>query len=567
MIRRVFSIMVLLLPCFAYGANPTTDLNINVVPVGSPIINAATYGPITTPASVNVTFANGPGDGTDYIELQMYYSATPYTDTPIPLGTTSGTISIPLPYVKSDRPGYYMLIWFHGPDYVRLATDPGPIVINPTITPAAPTQGLPASAGGAPFTPQHVMNVCLSGCTYSLPSQAIALATANNWDYVKITIEGGDYGAGCGPGGCDLIPGSATTPNPILQVGGQMPAHLWLYGWSPDGVTFPHFWGQCSSSCPLITTGNVVAYEQQGQAAMTVDNIEFGPYTAWTIVPKDATAMTFRNIYVHDCAQGIVSADAPPMNAAFYNVHVARCGGNGGLDHDVYIGESGGQGTTTVLNSVFEQSKQGHAFKERSHIFNASCSIFSVNSDLMYLGSETMDVAEGGQWTIDHVLTSSGGASPSWSTGSAVDNVRYAHEPVVYPPYINTPTSTNSVWLHDVDATTYGFITWGAPMTNPPITTWANNIFEMPDTSQLVLGGIGYAFNAADGYPTQTGVQTDISFNPATNPIYQGRAAAGLPANGAYPQSYYDLLPVYNQVFGSFCTDPIGNVLLPTTSG
>ena len=82
----------------------------------------------------------------------------------------------------------------------------------------------------------------------------------------------------------------------------------------------------------------------------------------------------------------MITGNTQRITLNLYNDVFARHGSGNGPEHDIYVGEGDySSSVVNVKNSVFEQSFIGHAFKERAANLNATCSIFTVNQDMVYL--------------------------------------------------------------------------------------------------------------------------------------------------------------------------------------
>jgi hypothetical protein len=470
---------------------------------GGPTISTDNYAP-TAGSTVHVTVACGPGNPKDYVQFALAADFQAYGPYIYLNGATGGTFAFTIPNVSQDRPAQYKA-FFACCDSTRkiLAVDQ-PVVVPPTVNPPAPTQGLPASEAANPFVPAHTITVCRSGCNYTALGDATDAAFSAGWDNVLIKISAGDY------------------QYPARNLSGRYPPHLWIKGISSDGVTFPHIYGVTNTSGSIFGT---TQYYTPGQASLTLDNLELGPWTYRILAAQDATQWTLRNVYVHDGTQGLISGNVAHLTFNFYNSVFARLGTGDGPEHDVYIGEGDHTSIVTVNNSVFEQSHIGHSFKERAQTLKVNCSIFAVNQDQVYLGSETIDLSEGGNATITNSLSAAGGANPQWSSSNAWDSMRYGYEagaPPNLPFASNRPVINNTVFLAD-DPAHYDMFTMGLPVTPTPPITWSNNKFVWLSAP----GAGGPVWFSTDRY----GHAGDIVLD-GTNQSFNSRAAAGFPAVG-----------------------------------
>lgn len=258
-------------------------------------------------------------------------------------------------------------------------------MVPPTINPPPPTVSLPAALASDPFTPAHVITVCASGCNFTSLGDAIINANTKGWDYVQIKIAAGDY----------------PFPDKNLVGGGAYPAHLWIKGVSVDGHSFPHLYGLTNTAGSIFGTSIWFS----GNPSLTIDNLDIGPWNGWAIKQIDATTLTLRNVYVRDSAEGLITGNTTDFTLNICNSVFARNGGGPGPAHDIYVGQGNHGNVVNVVNTVFEQSIGGHGFKERAKTLNAKCSMFIVNQDEVYMGSETIDFSEGGQANLTNILS------------------------------------------------------------------------------------------------------------------------------------------------------------------
>jgi hypothetical protein len=488
---------------------------------GSPITVATTCGsgnPKDWVASVSVVSGHLAGGGY-FGRYAKYLGST----------TPNATVALIAPNAVLDRDLQYEITWYANDGWNVITKSP-PFTVPKTINPPAPTATLPTALAADPFVPQHVITVCASGCNYASLGAATDAAYDANWDNVQIKISSDEY------------------VYPARPVSSRYPAHLWIKG---IGTTYPHLTGATSTSGSLI--GNSV-WRNTGTASLTIDNLEVGPWNYWVMKQTDGTTWTLRNVYVRDGSQGLITGNSTNFTLNIYNSVFARSGSGNGPEHDVYIGGGAGNNTVNVLNSVFEQPITGHAFKERAKFFNASCSMFLVNEDDVYLGSETIDM-DSGQPNLTDILSVNGaGSSAAWTNNSSWDNLRYA---VDYEEFIQPllPSFNSSVFVADQPNSAHWFITVGEPLASH--VTWNHNMFVWPDSSSRAAGAANTdATGALD--QMHSGNVNDVTLD-GTNSYFTSRAAAGLPAVGAYPKGWRDFLPLMPKA----CTDPIGFVAIP----
>lgn len=541
----------------ARAASTSGDINITVTP---PVSASCANGPqvVTDKSSyaageaISVTATCGSGNPADWVAIASNVSGqgpvdAPYTSSLAASAATSDTVTMPAPNVKADRDIQYNIVWFLNNGFNR-ATKSAPFTVVKSVNVAPPTATLPAALAADPFVPDHVLTVCASGCGFPDLGTAMASAFASHWDNVQIKISAGDY----------QFPGANLTPN--------YPHHLWIKGISADGHTYPHLWGFTSTSGSLLSNRNWYP-----DGSVTIDNMEVGPWNYWTIVPIDGQTWTLRNVYVRDTVEGLISGNSTDMTLNIYNSYFARSGGGNGPEHDIYVGDGGadvacgnaypcsgtGGNHLNVVNSVFEQPIIGHAFKERARYGNVSCSIFMVNGDDFYRGSETMDM-DSGQQTITNVLSvSSGGPTEHVTNNNNWDSVRYAvDEEVAMIPRVLT--FNGSVFIADQIGGEHWFITLGDRLDSHQ--TWQNNKFVWAGSGRFPGTGGVLGTDATGAITSLHGGDPDDATLDGTNQFFNSRAAAGLPAVGTYPKGYRDYLPF----MPAACTDPIGLVKIPT---
>jgi hypothetical protein len=505
---------------------------------GGPIISTDNSTP-TAGSTVHVTVSCGPGNPKDYVQLAIDVNRESFNPYIYMNGATSGTFQFTAPNVASDRPVSYVALLYCCDSFQLLATS-APFVVPATINPPVPTQSLPAALAADPFVPSHTITVCASGCNYTALGNATDAAFDAGWDNVLIKISAGDY------------------PFPAHALSNRYPPHLWIKGISSDGVTFPHIYGVTNTSGSIMGS---TQYFTPGQASLTLDNLELGPWNYWTMKAQDATQWTLRNDYVHDTTQGLISGNSAHLVLNIYNSVFSRNGGADGPEHDVYVGEGDNANIVRVKNSVFEQAFLGHSFKERAQTFNASCSMFLVNQDNVYQGSETLDM-DSAQPILTNILSVNGGGSTlAWTNNSSWDNLRYGVDnEVTYP--VNYPTITGSTFLADQPNSIHDFATLGIRFTTTP-TAWSNNKFVWPDTASRTPGpgGSGGVYDSTGAlYAEHTGDTNDVALD-GSNSYFIGRTAAGLPPVGSYPKGWRDFLPL----MPAACTDPVGLVKIPAS--
>jgi hypothetical protein len=521
------------------AAQTSTTLDVPIVVTHGALSSCANGPTISvdnpTPAAgstINVTVACGPGNQKDYVQLTIYPNKE-YVGRFVYLnGATNGTFQLPIPQVVQDRPASYVAVFNVNNTFNELA-ETTPMVVPPTISPPAPTSTLPSALAADPFVPDHTFTVCASGCNYTNLGEATDAAAS--LDNVLIKVSSGDY------------------PFPQNYLGSSYPPHLWIKG---VGATMPHFYGITNNGASIIGTHQAAC---ASNATFTMDNLELGPWNYWTVKSTDCITFTMRNSYIHDTPQGMITGNTQHLTLNLYNDVFARHGSGNGPEHDIYVGEGDQTNIVNVKNSVFEQSFIGHAFKERAKTLNATCSMFIVNQDAVYLGSETLDAAYAGQINANYDLFATGDADQAWSSSDAWDTTRYGYEagpaPFSYPNN-STPIFSNSIFLDDDPVTNHDFVSIAVPITPSAPVTWSGNKFVWASPQAYVpTDGGAIWFNNTSRWAHPGDIVLDN-----TNQIFTSRAAAGLPAVGTYPKGWRDFLPM----MPTACIDPIGNVKIPT---
>ena len=483
------------------GTNPA-------VSVDNPTPNAG--------STINVTVCNGPGNQLDYIQLILdpnknYVGPFVYLN-----GAKSGSFQLTIPVTAQDRPAGYAVAFNSNNGFNTIAQS-AHITVPPTLSPPAPTATLPAALAADPFTPEHTFTVCASGCNYT--NLGDATNAGSGLDNVLIKVSSGDY------------------PFPQnLAVGNAVFTHLWIKGVGP---TMPHFYGITSTSASIIGTLVPGACDE----TFTMDNLELGPWNYWAVKSTDCLTFTMRNSYIHDTTQGMITGNTQHITLNLYNDVFARNGGPDGPEHDIYVGE-GDQASSVVnvVNSVFESPIVGHAFKERAANLNLTCSLFTVNQDTVYEGSETLDASNAGAINATHNLFATGDADPAWTANNAWDTVRYGYEagpPPFSYPNTSTPLFNDNVFLDDDPVTNHDFVSIAVPITPTAPVAWSGNKFVWAAPAAYVPSDGGAVwFNTQTRWAHAGDIVLD-----ASNQIFTSRAAAGFPAARQLPEGLARLPP------------------------
>ncbi|HEY1982463.1 MAG TPA: hypothetical protein VGH13_20495 [Xanthobacteraceae bacterium] len=494
------------------------------------ITDASTY---AVGAPITVTTCGGAGNPLDWVTIsgEAYGLGGGYLGKYakyLGVNTSGATVTLLYPQANFDRDLVSHIDWFSNDTYSWIASS-APFIIQKSINPAAPLATLPVSEAADPFVPDHVITVCSTGCTYTSLGDATQSAYEAGWDNVQIKISSGEY------------------QYPALTLGGSYPPNLWIKG---IGTTMPHIWGTTTTSGSIIGSTNGYA-----SGSLTVDNLDLGPWNGWIMNTKDGRTVTLRNDYIRDGAQGYITGNTVDFTANFYNVVFARNGGGNGPEHNVYIGEGNNGNVVNVKNSVFEQPITGHAFKERAKFFNASCSMFIVNEDDVFMGSETIDMDSGQPNLTNNLSVNSGGSGATNSNQNSWDSMRFA---VDYETgqSLKQPIVKNNIFLADQADSRHWFFTFGERITSPPA-VFSDNKWVWHDAGTRAAGVDGSDATGAL-YVLHSGVITDIQLD-GTNSFFNDRASAGFPAIGSFPKGWRDYLPL----MPAACKDPIGLVAVP----
>jgi hypothetical protein len=522
-------------------ATAQTTKNVDIVVThgtscaGGPTISVNNPTPMAG-APVAVTVACGPGNPGDFVQLVIDHNRNALGPQFYLNGATGGTFTLTSPNVISDRPTYYAAAFYaNGSYYQELAETP--ITMAPTITPANPTQFLPSALAADPFVPAHTVTVCASGCDYTALGDATNATFNAGWDNVKIVISAGDY------------------QFPAHTLGASYPKHTWIKGISADGHTFPHIFGRETNTGQDLFFMHT--WFDPTLATMTIDNVELGPWDSDAIGTIERQILTLRNVYIHDTSQGMLTGNTNHLTLNIYNSVFARNGGTSGPRHNVYVGEGDNTNVVTVKNSVFEQAFYGHSFKERALSFNSSCSIFAVNQDLTFTGSETIDI-DSGVVALNNILSvNGGGSSAGWTNQNSWDNIRYGVDQEANLPATNTITATGSTFLADQPGSGHWHVTTAIRFSTTPM-TWKNDRFIWHDAGSRQPGPGGNNQADATGalYSMHSGDTVDITLDGSNSFSTNGWAGSG-----NYPKGWRDFLPL----MPAACTDPIGLVKIPAS--
>lgn len=291
---------------------------------------------------------------------------------------------------------------------------------SPEVTTASsskePTDNTPSPIPSVPPSPEEgrrILKVCTSGCTYSLPSQAVAASKDND----IIEVAAGTY--------TDCF---SLSKNNILLRGTNGRAHL-------KGK-------MCASKGAIVTFG----------ANTVVENFEFSEMYVGDRngagIRHQGLGLIVRNSHFHDGENGILSgrADATPNpldTITIENSRFEHLGGDNGQAHAVYFGASS---QVTVKNSILIASKDnGHEFKSRAKNTIIDCS-FVGSTDGQ--DSYTLNFPDAGNVTVKNSVIEQG---PFGGNNNIID---YGSEMLTQHP-VNTINFDNVTVINDLDRGTF----------------------------------------------------------------------------------------------------------------
>jgi hypothetical protein len=546
------------------------DLVVKVVPPacacgpgGSPNLCSDNSTP-TAGSTVNVTLVCGPADG-DRITWNHPYISTGPTILSAPIrGASTITVPLQVPPVASDRPENWQLA-LTGTDFFCCNLVGHSITVPPTISQTLGA-ALPASAGGDPFVPAHVVTVCPTGCNFTGPQPAIDSVSSHNpaWDNVEITVAAADYPWSDG-GPNHFVVKRSESPN--------TPTHIWIKGIiggsGTDGTVYPHFFG--------ITNNSSRLFVNDGTETVWYDNLEFGPYNNWIGVPS-ASQTILRNVYVHDAPQGFITGTGSHNSVTVYNSEFARNGGNAGPEHNFYMGNGDDASTFFAQNSIFQQAYIGHDIKSRAWTTLLNCDKILLNQDIVFLGSEELDCSEGRICNVHNSVLVNGGANGAFNNDSSWDTIRFGadrEEALLTNNYMDLQ---GSILVSD-GGSFHKFLSLFRPMSpSPPYLVGGvtPNKFVFASFAQQFSTIGGYVQTVQENGSQNTssnivygsavfrntnGLNTDLDPG-STAQVYTDRASAGLPAVGTYPKGPYDAsIPA----MPAACTEWVGRVKVPAS--
>ncbi|MFL5813921.1 MAG: hypothetical protein ACJ763_10125 [Bdellovibrionia bacterium] len=257
-------------------------------------------------------------------------------------------------------------------------------------------------AGNSAFA--ATLNVCQSGCTYSLPSQALAAAAAGD----TISIGPGTYND------CMYI-----TKNNITVLGTS---------------ARPAMTGKvCGQKGIIVTAGqNAVIKNLELYGATDSEN--------YAGIRHDAAGfnLTLDNVYIHDNDDGLL-ASATGDTILIQNSKFERNGMNAGsgMAHNMYIGRSA---SFTFKNSQSLRSKLGgHLLKSRARQTIVDSSTIAT---LDGQDSRNLDISEGGVVKITNSVLEKG---PSSENGEMIGFAPEAYDTTISHSF----TMTNNLVIED----------------------------------------------------------------------------------------------------------------------
>lgn len=282
----------------------------------------------------------------------------------------------------------------------------GDVTNNPT--PIIPIPDADPSDSG-----RRILKVCSSGCTYTLPSQAVAAAMDND----IIEVAAGTYN--------DCF--SLSKNNIKLRgVGGR--AHM-------SGK-------MCASKGAIVTSGSNTVIENFEFSNMYVTDRNGAG------IRHQGLGLIVRNSYFHDGEDGILSGrgDTTPNPLDVITVENSRfehLGGDAGHSHAVYFGASS---QVNVINSIFVASKEeGHEFKSRAKNTMIECSFLGGTDGL---DSYTLNFPDGGNVIVKNSVVEQG------AFGSNSGIIDYGSEMLNNHP-LNSLSFNNVTVINDLDRGTF----------------------------------------------------------------------------------------------------------------
>jgi hypothetical protein len=496
-------------------------------------------------STIHVTVRNTPNTlGSDYVQIQnprgIYSNGNVLGLDYQEVGTTgthNATLSLTVPNPPTDNYQFLSVILVPNDQGGSKATAITPIIMTaPSLPTALPTA---TNTLTPPFIPNQTITVCPSGCQYTELSLAlIGLSNANIGgitDNVLITMQAGTYYD------CTQFGNASPFTAPTSDRFWHLPQHLWIKG---IGGNFAHFEGV---SALLCNGKGTIVWWGGATDVITLDNLEIsdwatnGPTAAFYLASGNAT---MRNDYLHDGEDCILSGNSPPLvDFVVQNLHIARCGGPDGPQHNAYFGDNAN--SVTWSNTLSEQVLVGHGIKSRSFSTTLTCNQFRGAQDAYYVDSEEIDCPEGRICTINNnTLVKGPGSHQQNQIGWMMD-----YESGPQPGHTWSLNLNNNTIIYDgVDFHWGVFIGPTSPSPGPSLMTslpdtWTNNVFVGgPPPAAPMTPYASWSTGTSLGYP-DTAQVTEVG-----STYYATRAAAGITQTYPPPPG---------------CSGTIGNLAIP----
>ncbi|MBV9200899.1 MAG: hypothetical protein JOY83_14470 [Alphaproteobacteria bacterium] len=368
--------------------------------------------------------------------------------------------------------------------------------VNPAYDRQPPAATSPGFAD--PFTPQHTVTVCPSGCDFTSLHRAVI--SVQDYTLIKVkairkgfyrdcvSIEGPNSG---GPGG---------------GAGGPNITHIWIKGVSDDGdfvrlqATPPYTGYYCAE--PGSSGGHGVIVIGADPLDVTIENLEIsdcdGESNEGCIYlngyARSGTTVRLRNVYLHD-GEDLVSfaGDNPGAHITIENSHFVRGGHNyGGWQHNLYIGgcdpTKGPPCTLDFRHNISEQTVRGHELKTRETTSTVNCNLFKEAYNPLHPGSADIDFSEGRISILTNNLVAMGQAADPNNNNL----VRYGLDQEYPPPQNRYFIVQGNLFIND-GPPNVGYIEYGPRPYQTAL--WANTGQVPPgnSTNNRWVGPVGYA--------------------------------------------------------------------------
>lgn len=260
---------------------------------------------------------------------------------------------------------------------------------------------------------RRILRVCASGCSYTLPSQAIAASLDND----IIEVGAGTYND------CFFVERNNIK---LRGVGGR--AHL-------NGK-------MCGGKGAINTSGSNTVVENFEFSNMYVSSRNGAG------IRHQGLGLVVRNSFFHDGENGILSGRGQPTPEAqdtitIENSKFQNLGGDAGHAHAVYFGNSS---QVTIKNSLFLSTKEeGHEYKSRAMRNTIECSVFA---SLDGSDSYSLNFPDGGVVDVRNSVIEQG---PYGANSGIID---YGSE-MVYRYAANTFNLNGVTVINDLDRGTF----------------------------------------------------------------------------------------------------------------